>query len=396
MKEKSSVKGIYKIISPHCVLVKEESSFRHNGKLIEIATKPYINPDELADDIINGYYEQLFGQECRNLVFLCGAGTSVECGKCESKGMTRKELWDSCEPERQKINDFFNDEKLRNIDNDIEKYLSRTFLLQAVNEEICGTVKLIEKKIQEACNLELGEQSPQLELLNKAVSRKVSNPRVKIFTTNYDTLFEQAAAKGAFVVVDGFSYSQPRIFSGRYFDVDFVDRNKTRLKNEDNFIPKVFHLYKLHGSLWWKRDERNDGRIVQEKYVENPLIVYPASNKFESSYEQPYFEMMSRFQSCLRMDDLMFVVLGFGFNDKHIQNVIIEAVHQNANFQLVVIDYGIDGGIDVDKYLDLGLLKKEGEKVIPINKVSLVQGDFSEFVRRYPINKTYDVSLNDE
>lgn len=52
--------------------------------------------------------------------------------------------------------------------------------------------------------------------------------RAKIFTLNYDLLFEQAAAKGGYVVIDGFSFSMPRTFSGVYFDYDIVVRNRTK------------------------------------------------------------------------------------------------------------------------------------------------------------------------
>lgn len=387
-------KRLFKIISNNCILEKEKTTYYLNGVVLKTEGVRPNESEYLGDEVIYKFYHSLFGEENRNLVFLCGAGTSVYCGDGSNSGKTRNELWESCQSEiGEIIEQYKNDAQLKSFDNEIEGFLSRAFLLQKVYDTPCDAIKRIEKKIQGACRLTLGDNSPHLEMLNKVISRKVSNPRVKIFTTNYDTLFEQAASKGAFVVVDGFSYSHPRYFSGRFFDVDFVNRNKTRLKNEDNFIPKVFHLYKLHGSLWWKRDNE---QIVQEKDAENPLIVYPASDKFELSYDQPYFEMMSRFQSALRDEDLMLVVIGFGFKDKHIQNVIIEAVRQNSNFQLVIIDYGVAGGINVSLYKELGLLKAGKGEVKPIKNVTILQGSFADFAERYPMNKTYDVSLKDE
>ena len=58
-----------------------------------------------------------------------------------------------------------------------------------------------------------------------------------------------------FTIIDGFSFSLPRVFSGRNFDLDIVSRNNSRVKEEDNFIQKVFHLYKLHGSVDWCKEE---------------------------------------------------------------------------------------------------------------------------------------------
>ena len=81
------------------------------------------------------------------------------------------------------------------------------------------------------------------------------------------------------------------------------------------------------------------GKIIQEKEPDNPLMIYPSSEKYESSYEQPYFEMMSRFQQALRKEETLLIVIGFGFGDKHIRNVVLEAVNQNPSFQLLIINY---------------------------------------------------------
>ena len=91
-------------------------------------------------------------------------------------------------------------------------------------------INKLENKIAQACKLTLHAQSPHKTFLNKITARKPSDSRVKLFTTNYDTLFEQAANKAGFVVIDGFSFTHPREFSGRYFDYDIVNREKTRLK----------------------------------------------------------------------------------------------------------------------------------------------------------------------
>ena len=74
---------------------------------------------------------------------------------------------------------------------------------------------------------------------------------------------------------------------------------------------------KLHGSIDW---EKKDGKIYQKETTDHPCIIYPASEKYESSYEQPYFEMMSHLQSTLRKEGTLLIVAGFGFQDKHIQN----------------------------------------------------------------------------
>ena len=98
-------------------------------------------------------------------------------------------------------------------------------------------------------------------------------------------------------------------------------------------------MYKLHGSVNW---EKQDNKIIQKEEPDEPLMIYPHQSKYESSYEQPYFEMMSRFQSNLRKENVFLITIGFSFGDKHIVTAIIEALEQNPGFQLMIVNKGID------------------------------------------------------
>lgn len=339
------------------------------------------------------FYDTFFRQSFKHIVILAAAGTSLDNGS--NKGETRNGLWKSG---RDTIKQLYEellpyDNKLRRIanDKDIEAFLSHILLVEKISEEKAFQLKplreQLEKIIRDACQLELdSSNAPHKTFLDKITARKASEPRVQLFTTNYDTLFEQAAQEGGYAVIDGFSFTSPRTFSGRYFDYDIVQRERTRLKDEESFVSKVFHLYKMHGSLTWERTEQ--GRVQQVSSTESPLIVYPASDKYESSYEQPYFEMMSRFQQALRRENTLLIVLGFGFRDKHIQNVILEAVNQNPSFQLVIIDYNGNKTIDREKlkeYFDGREVKRN---------VSIVFDTFKNFTESFPENKTY--SSNEE
>lgn len=135
-------------------------------------------------------------------------------------------------------------------------------------------------------------------------------------------------------------------------------------------------------------EKTEQGIVQQVNSTESPLIVYPASDKYESSYEQPYFEMMSRFQQALRKENTLLIVLGFGFRDKHIQNVILEAVNQNPSFQLVIVNYNAGGSInreELKEYFDGNVVKRN---------VSIVFDTFKGFTESLPENKTY--STNEE
>ena len=339
------------------------------------------------------FYDTFFRQFFKRIVILAAAGTSLDNGF--EKGKTRDGLWKSG---RDAIKELYKellpcDNKLRRIakDKDIEAFLSHILLVEKISEEKASRLRpsreRLEKIIRDACRLKLdSSKAPHKNFLDKITARKASEPRVQLFTTNYDTLFEQAAQEGGYAVIDGFSFTSPRTFSGRYFDYDIVQRERTRLKDEESFVSKVFHLYKMHGSLTWERT--GQGRVQQVDSTESPLIVYPASDKYESSYEQPYFEMMSRFQQALRRENTLLIVLGFGFRDKHIQNVILEAINQNPSFQLVIVNYNGNGTInreELKEYFDGREIKRN---------VSIVFDTFSNFTKNFPENKTY--SSNEE
>ncbi len=296
-------------------------------------------------------YSQTLNNQFENLLLLTGAGSSIGWGKDGKLGKSMANLWDDAEALltsevfEKLLETIGYDEKWEDgsIVKNLEKVLSMATpaipYVPKADIDIEDCVNKIKDFIKEACQLSLPDNSAHTLLLNKITKRKVTLPRFKLFTLNYDMMFEQAACESNFVVVDGFSFSQPRIFSGRNYDYDIVSRNQSRVKEEDNFIQKVFHLYKLHGSVNW---EKQDNKIIQKENPDNPLMIYPHQSKYESSYEQPYFEMMSRFQANLRKDNVFLITMGFSFGDKHIVTAIVEALEQNPSFQLMIINRGID------------------------------------------------------
>ena len=148
------------------------------------------------------------------------------------------------------------------------------------------------------------------------------------------TLFENAWNKLNYTIIDWFSFSLPRTFNWTNFDLDIVKRNKNYLEKEDNFEKKVFHLYKLHGSINW--DEDKDWIITQIDNAKWKLI-YPWSSKYEESYDMPYFEMISRFQQELRKENVTLTIIWYSFSDNHINSMIKEAFKTNPSLNLVIV-----------------------------------------------------------
>ncbi|MBL0309638.1 MAG: SIR2 family protein [Bacteroidetes bacterium] len=388
-----------KVEPPKYILIQSEYTLAYTDEECLVNDKPFKKegettpPKELCFEIQQSFfYETFLKRHFKNVVVLTAAGTSLDNGTKETNGKTREGLWTLCQEEIDAFEDSIKEIKTKEFytNKDIEGLLSHIILFEKLN----GVIKkgetvlreTLEAKIAEACKLKLQPQAPHKDFLNKITARKPSDPRVQLFTTNYDLLFESAANQGGFVVIDGFSFTQPRKFSGRYFDLDIVNREKTRIKQEESFVSKVFHFYKLHGSLNWCKDDSKS--IVQQDSPKKPLIIYPASEKYESSYEQPYFEMMSRFQQALRKENTLLVVIGFGFQDKHIQNAIIEAVEQNPSFQLIIVSYTGNDNDGIDTTSLKQFFSEEASKKVKRN-VNIVYDSFSGFTKKYPSNYTY-------
>lgn len=336
-------------------------------------------------------YQNFLGRQFENIIVLTGAGTSAGIGSTTKKGRLLCQLWDDTQTllTKEKLDRFcelvhYNDKEETEYIKNLEKLLScANSAKEFVKDDeisIVDTIKEIENLIKTSCELELPKNSPHKEFLEKITKRKVTLPRAKIFTLNYDTFFEQAGKQGNFTMIDGFSFSFPRIFSGRNFDYDIVQRDNSRVKDEDNFVRKVFHLYKPHGSVDWERI--GNGSIKQSESVEKALMIYPKDSKYESSYEQPFFEMMSRFQQNLRNDNVLLICIGFSFNDKHIVTAIQEALEQNPGFQLMVVNKGICRTGQFAN--ELFRISQENSSVVLVDEL------FSDFAKFFPDLKSYN------
>lgn len=354
---------------------------------VEQTTQLEGNEDKLqfTNETKRNKYKKFLNTQFENLIILTGAGSSVGIGTGYSKGRLLSQLWVDVQTAMGKdtLTEFCNLVQYEESEMNLEKLLScanaaKRFITKKKGDEpIEDTIAKIEKVIKSKCELILPDNSPHIKFLEKITKRKVTLPRAKIFTLNYDTLFEQAGRLGNFSIIDGFSFTYPRTFSGRNFDYDIVQRDKSRVKEEDNFVKRVFHLYKPHGSVNWTKDK--DGLIKQAENIDKALMIYPKDSKYENSYEQPFFEMMSRFQQNLRLNNLLLICIGFSFNDKHIVSAIQEALQQNPSFQLLVVNKGIDNSMAW-----LTKIAKEHTNVVLVDEL------FEDFAKYYPDLKSYN------
>lgn len=331
-----------------------------------------------------------------NLIFFAGSGTSlVEVNGPSMWDLWRKSMWvDHSSMEGQDSFQKIDEEAkivmdmvryTEEVNPNIEHFLSQCDAYLLFNEDnvVHTFLNKVKKIILHECSsfieLPTSDISAYESLLQKLARRRVRDPRLKVFTTNYDMCFETAASNLGMMVVDGFSYTRKRRFDGSYFNYDVVRR-----ENESHeFVEGVMHLFKLHGSVSW---ERYAGDIIESSspVPENAVLIYPAKGKYQQAFIQPHLELLSRFLESLRKPNTCLIMAGFGFNDDHLSEPIISAIKSNSSLKLIIADYKAHTHINTPSsatsryWAELSQLAGQGYDI------HFVNSSFSDFVSLIP------------
>lgn len=344
---------------------------------------------------------------CSNLVVLSGLGTSLCVQPAVANGPkapTMSDLWqqislqqdaaataNTVDPNFQQLLTLVG----HPVDKtDIEALMSRcrlaeSFLSNDQKDKVTKFVALAETHIMAATNF-VAQNHPlpvHSEFLRRAARRPQRKSRMKVFTTNYDRCYEEAGRQGRYVVVDGFSHTVPPTFDAIHFSYETV----SRLNGTESFepIPNCFHLYKLHGSVDWQRQELS-GEITKWTQSGKPVLIYPRNSKYELAFEQPYLEMIGAFQTAVREQDTGLLVLGFGFNDNHLAEPVMSAIRSNLSMKIVVVSPGLapqnngaaNGPSECDKNKYLGQLRSLA--VAGDARITLLNCGFEQMVAFVP------------
>lgn len=174
------------------------------------------------------------------------------------------------------------------------------------------------------------------------LSHLVRTPsKLTIVTTNYDTLIEDAADSIGYTVMDGFSFSHRPYFDSDMFEWNLVKDIENIKTRELEYKKNIINLLKLHGSLTWERDS-NGIRRKEKADVKNPIMIFPSSNKYMQSYQDPYFELFTKFQELLKRPNTLLITTGFSFADNHISQMIIQAIIHNKGLATLISDFNIN------------------------------------------------------
>lgn len=220
------------------------------------------------------------------------------------------------------------------------------------------------------------EIAPHLAFLAKLVARDSNLGRAHLFTLNYDTLFEQACELLGIQYFDGFTGRADARFDPSVYGLDIYypgEVSEGRVRRFDKFL----HLYKLHGSIHWQvrgnelRARHPDlgafgdyGTLdveMKAKRLANisenlaPIGILPTANKFIQTLTMPYAHLFRALQIRLSSPQTFLLVLGYGFGDDHVTQ-ILESALMNPSLVMLVVEPNPESPTitRVRQYKDLG------------------------------------------
>jgi len=212
----------------------------------------------------------------------------------------------------------------------------------------CGIEEEIGKA--EAPIVEITPHCEFIEALLISQSNLERRSKTTFFTTNYDTLLEDALALHKKVVCDGFSGGAVGFWNAeKEFSSAVTDSN-------------TYQLYKLHGSIDWHRDDKL-GLVRARygaKYLSNPasIMIYPQATKYVETQKDPFASLFLGLRKTLMNEQQnTFITCGYSFGDDHINAEIESALRSEANQTTVIafIQEDPKDGIVVNNTLDAWL-----------------------------------------
>lgn len=146
-----------------------------------------------------------------------------------------------------------------------------------------------------------------------------SNNTISIVTTNYDLLCEYSIGSFGAYCTTGFL---PGLIGLR-------EDNLPTTYLRGGFRGRVVNLWKVHGSIDWFSAEHS---IVRTNLTDlqgdfSPQIITPGVEKYQRSLKEPFRTVLSGADQALSSAS-SFLCIGYGFNDEHIQEKLVERVNR--------------------------------------------------------------------
>lgn len=168
-----------------------------------------------------------------------------------------------------------------------------------------------------------------LDFVNALIGKRQAGlhsrrPPIRFFTTNYDTLLEDALSLGCYSYWDGFSGGSVAFRNYRYGDTEPMTGCHA-------------HVIKLHGSIDWYLDNNSkvwrvrDGDIYPTNRA-NRVLIYPQATKYIATQRDPFAAQFDVFRRALCSgSDNVLAICGYSFGDDHINQELQFALSSPTN-----------------------------------------------------------------
>lgn len=277
--------------------------------------------------------------------FIFGAGTSVEAGYPLMAGLTRKVVSALTATEKAVLDGVLKAAAKVYSDNEANpniEELADLIIAHAINSRDANCAAL-ETKLKEliVSNI-LSVTNPILEhhvqFLRALSKRAFGSPcTVWIFTTNYDLLFEVAAAKVGVLVENGFSGITERFFNPGQFKNTSGEISGGRFKPNNQLTVK---LVKLHGSISWTHDDAQlfERHPIAISGAANRTMVLPRRKKVVETLAAPHDTLFAYASRVLGNECKYVAACGFNFGDEHINQHLIMPALSSGRLHLFTLN----------------------------------------------------------
>lgn len=274
-----------------------------------------------------------------NPAILIGSGCSVPYG-LPSMGDLATEIVKQLDKVYKSEDSWKEFVKQLNLTGNLETALEVVAMKEEIHDAIIQVVwAYINQKDQKAFLgfIKSGNYPVLSKILKKCVQSVAST---SIITTNYDRLVEYSIDAAEGKCVSG--------FAGNYIK-SFQNFNSSTTK-------RVINLFKVHGSIDWFKHKANGNTIATNfsnvnDYCDcyNPMIVTPGNRKYRETHNDPFRTVISEADRAIRTST-SYLCIGYGFNDEHIQPIILDE-NRNKKKPIVVVTKGLTQKM-VELFLD--------------------------------------------
>lgn len=221
----------------------------------------------------------------------------------------------------------------------LEKGLSENMisdeLLEIIIDESFTCIETHDTKLLDSILNGAVSTFPLADLIKYLVdSLPPTNPILNIITPNYDHIIEYACDLNSIECVTGFKGQYIEKYCEESMRLDLFAKKQIVIKKSKRGVdflklPKV-RLYKPHGSLNWKKI--ND-EVYNSKFDikdSQRLIITPGITKYHKSLTEKIMNDHREQANVVIRDCESILIIGYGFNDDHLQTVLENKLKQGA------------------------------------------------------------------